>query len=83
MGLRIMDDKTKTPLTWTALIAAAAVSITFYISRVEGKAQIAEEKASLVSGELEDTRKEMTRYLQSIDQRLSRMEGSLQRRGFR
>lgn len=74
-----VDDRTRTPLTWMAVAIATTVSVTFYISRVEGQADLAKDEAVSVRADMDETRKAMTLYMQSIDQRLSRMEGAMQR----
>lgn len=50
-----------------------AVSVGAWVGKVETKAQAAQEKAT----ELKSVQTETLRYMQSIDQRLSRIEGKL------
>lgn len=64
-----IDERTKIPLLMLFTLGAFIASITYYIAKVEAKADAALASAAL--NKVDNT------YLRSIDQRLSRIEGRL------
>lgn len=88
--MQIINEKTKIPLAWffsfigvCACVIVTGMSMVFYVSRIESTANNA---YSMVKDQKEDMKeisvlwsqalKEQNYYLRSIDQRLSRIEGS-------
>lgn len=73
-------DETRVPLKWVFLLMSAsgsallvAVSVGIYAAKVEGKADF----AALRITALESEKHEELTYLRRIEERLSRMEGKM------
>jgi len=78
----INEDATFVPLKWVFAMAGAsgsafllALGVGVYAARVEGKTDFAHDRIRGLEGE---RREEMT-YLRRIDERLSRIEGKLEK----
>lgn len=88
--MKIISDKTRIPLTWffsfvgvCACVVVTGMSMVFYVSRIESTANQAyamvkdqKDEMKEISISWEQALKEQVSYLRSIDQRLSRIEGS-------
>lgn len=84
---RQISDKTTIPLGWLIpLISMSggavvlAVSIAFYVANIESKASVALEKIDEQKVDVNSTLKDVQYNLQIVNQRLSRIEGYLEKR---
>lgn len=89
----LIDENAKLPLPWFfgiigsfASVLVIGITIAVYISRIESKADAANEMILGQKKEMESMSKtwenglsDQIQYLRSIDQRLSRMEGQFNR----
>lgn len=79
-----LDEKSKLPLVWLGGILLCVIGATTAFSRIENKSELALAHADAATQSINNVESKMDgiiNRLNSIDSRLSRIEGSLERGG--